>query len=94
MPLYRRLPKKGFTNARFKTTFSILNLSDLKVFNDGDEVDLEAAKAQKLVKKNATNLKILGSGDLDRKLTVKANRFSATARQKIEAAGGKIEEIK
>ena len=94
MPLYRRIPKKGFNNARFKTTYSILNLRDLKVFNDGDAVDLEAAKALKLVKKNAANLKILGTGDLDKKLTVKANRFSATARQKIEAAGGQIEEIK
>lgn len=94
MPLYRRLPKKGFTNARFKTTYSILNLNDLKVFNDGDEVDLDAAKTHRLVKKNASNLKILGSGDIDKKLTVKANRFSATAREKIEAAGGKIEEIK
>lgn len=93
MPLYRRLPKKGFSNARFKHTYSILNIRDFKVYNDGDVVDLDSARAKKLVKKNAWNLKILGSGDLNIKLTVKANKFSDTARRKIEEAGGKIEEI-
>lgn len=94
MPLYRRLPKKGFTNALFKTTYSILNVRDLETFNADEVVDLEAAKAKKLVKLKANNLKILGVGDLTKKLTVKANKFSATARQKIEAAGGVVEEIK
>lgn len=93
MPLYRRLPKKGFNNALFRKTYSILNVRDLKAFQDGETVDLESAKVRKLVKDNATNLKILGSGELKTKLTVRANRFSDTARQKIEAAGGVVEEI-
>ena len=70
------------------------NFRDLKVFSDGDEVTLHTAKTHKLVKDNATNLKVLGVGDLNMKLTVKANKFSATARQKIEAAGGTVEEIR
>lgn len=94
MPIYRRLPKKGFSNAPFKKTFTILNVRDLTTFGDGDEVDLEKAKAQKLINEKATNLKILGAGELNVKLTVKANKFSASARQKIEAAGGTVEEIK
>jgi large subunit ribosomal protein L15 len=93
MPLYRRLPKKGFTNARFMNIYTILNIRDLKEFEAGETVDLEAAKSRSLVKKNATNLKILGAGELEVKLTVKANRFSETARRKIEAAGGVAEEI-
>ena len=93
MPLYRRLPKKGFTNARFKSTFYILNIRDLKDYEAGDTVDLESAKSRNLVKKKASNLKILGVGELEVKLTVKANRFSETARRKIEAAGGVVEEI-
>ena len=93
MPLYRRMPKKGFTNALFKTTYTTINVRDLKVFAEGDQVDLAAVKEKNLVKRNAVNLKILGAGDLDTKLIVKANRFSETARQKIEAAGGTVEEI-
>lgn len=93
MPLYRRLPKKGFTNARFKKFYDILNIRDFKAFNDGEVVDLEAAKAKNLVKKNASELKVLGSGELSIKLTVKAKKFSETARRKIEEAGGKVEEI-
>jgi large subunit ribosomal protein L15 len=94
MPLYRRLPKKGFTNARFKTTYATLNVRDLKVFNEGDTVDLASAKAHKLLKKNASNLKVLGSGELNIKLKVKADRFSSSAREKIEKAGGVVEEIR
>jgi len=94
MPLYRRLPKKGFTNSLFKTTYSILNIWDLNQFNDGEVVDLDSAKVKKLIKQKAINLKILGVGECEKKLTVKANKFSATARQKIEAAGGVVEEIK
>ena len=93
MPLYRRLPKKGFSNHPFKKVFSIVNVRDLKVFKDGETVDLEAVKAHRLVKDNATNLKILGSGELGIKLTVKANKFSESARQKIESAGGAVEEL-
>jgi large subunit ribosomal protein L15 len=94
MPLYRRLPKKGFSNARFKTTFATINVRDLKVFQAGDTVDLESAKAQNLIKKNASNLKILGTGELGTTLTVRANRFTESARKKIEAAGGTIEEVR
>ncbi len=94
MPLYRRLPKKGFSNALFKKTYSIINLRDLSVFKDGDTVDLDAAKTHKLVKDNASNLKVLGSGEIDIKLTVRADMFSKSARSKIEAAGGQVEEIR
>ncbi len=92
MPLYRKLPKRGFTNALFKTVHAIVNVSDLeKAFPDGGEVDIEAAKAVNLVKKRAKSLKVLGKGELKVKLTVKADKVSASAREKIEAAGGSIE---
>lgn len=92
MPLYRKLPKRGFTNALFKTTHAIVNVSDLeKAFPQGGDVDIAAAKEVNLVKKRARSLKILGKGDLTVKLNVKADKVSATARAKIEAAGGSIE---
>jgi large subunit ribosomal protein L15 len=94
MPIIRRLPKKGFNNARFRTEYAILNVSDLeKVFEDGDEVSPEAAKAIGVMKKRDTLLKILGKGDVTKKLTVKAHRFSESARSKIEKAGGTVVEI-
>jgi large subunit ribosomal protein L15 len=92
MPLYRRQPKRGFTNAPFKVTYSSVNVGDLKDIADGESVDIEFLKASGLLRKNARRLKILGGGELNRKLKIKADRFSATARQKIEAAGGEIEE--
>ena len=90
LPLYRKLPKRGFKN-RFAVNYSIVNVSALNVFEDGAVVDLDALLAKKIVRKANDGLKVLGSGELTKKLTVKASVFSATAKEKIEAAGGKIE---
>lgn len=91
LPLYRKLPKRGFNNKRFATVYAIVNVDALNVFEDGAVVDLEALMAKKIVRKANDGLKILGGGELTKKLTVKASVFSATAKEKIEAAGGKIE---
>ena len=93
-PLYRRVPKRGFNNARFTTTYATINLSDLnKFFKDGDEVTPEILKERGIIKKQLDGIKVLGNGELEKKLTVKANRFSSTAITKIESAGGKVEVI-
>ena len=92
LPLYRKLPKRGFTN-RFAVNYSIVNVAALNKFEDGSVVDLEALIAAKIVRKPLDGLKVLGNGELTKKLTVKATVFSATAKEKIEAAGGKIEEV-
>lgn len=92
MPLYRRVPKRGFTNI-FKTEFSVLNVADLeRVFEAGTVVDAEALRDAGLVK-GRKKIKVLGNGDLSKKLTVHADKFSATAKSKIEAAGGTCQEI-
>jgi len=89
MPLYRRLPKRGFTNARFKVTFSIVNVAQLdKTFQDGDTVDAEAIRASHLVNAKTGPIKVLGGGELSKKLSVSVQGFSESARRKIEAAGG------
>ncbi|MDD7557549.1 MAG: 50S ribosomal protein L15 [Porphyromonas somerae] len=90
MPLYRRLPKRGFTNI-WGTTYTTLNVSDLNRFEDGQEVTAELLKEAGLIKKTNDGVKILGDGNLEKKLTVKANKFSKTAIEKIESAGGKAE---
>ena len=93
-PLYRRVPKRGFNNARFTTVYATINLSDLnKFFNDGDEVTPEILKERGIIKKQLDGIKVLGNGELEKKLTVKANRFSSSAVTKIESAGGKAEVI-
>ena len=92
LPLYRKLPKRGFKN-RFAVNYAIVNVGDLNKFEDGAVVDLEALLAAKLVRKELDGLKVLGNGELTKKLTVKATVFSATAKEKIEAAGGKTEEV-
>ena len=93
-PLYRRLPKRGFNNARFETKFATINLSDLNYyFNDGDVVTPEILKERGIIKKGLNGIKVLGNGELEKKLTIKANRFSSTAVTKIETAGGKVEVI-
>lgn len=92
LPLYRKLPKRGFKN-RFAVNYSIVNVAALNKFEDGAVVDLEALVAAKLVRKPLDGLKVLGNGELTKKLTVKATVFSATAKEKIEAAGGKTEEV-
>lgn len=91
LPLYRKLPKRGFNNARFAKVYAIVNVEALNVFEDGAVVDLDALLAKKIVRKANDGLKVLGGGELTKKLTVKASVFSATAKEKIEAAGGKIE---
>lgn len=92
-PLFRRIPKRGFSNARFKTVYAIINLSDLNNFEDGAIVTLELLREMGLVKKELSGLKVLGNGELTKKITVKANKFSDTALEKIEKIGGKAEVI-
>ena len=90
LPLYRKLPKRGFKN-RFAVNYAIVNVSDLNRFEDGAVVDLDALMAAKLVRKELDGLKVLGNGELTKKLTVNVAAFSASAKQKIEEAGGKAE---
>lgn len=92
-PLYRRIPKRGFSNKRFETKYAIINLTDLNKFNDGDVVTLESLKEKGIIKKELSGLKVLGDGELEKKLTIKANRFSSAAVTKIESKGGKAEVI-
>ena len=93
LPLYRKLPKRGFKN-HFATHYAIVNVSDLdKRFNDGDTVNLETLKAAGLIKKSLDGLKVLGNGEITKKLTVEAAIFSASAKEKIEAVGGKTEVV-
>jgi large subunit ribosomal protein L15 len=92
MPIYRRLPKRGFTNAVFRVSYSIVNVKDLAAaFPQGGSIDLAAVKHAQLVKKNASRLKVLGKGEIGVALTIKADRVSASAKTKIEAAGGSVE---
>ena len=93
LPLYRKLPKRGFKN-RFAVNYAIINVGDLNDrFENGAVVDMDALKAAKLVRKELDGVKILGNGEITKNLTVKATVFSATAKEKIEAAGGKTEEV-
>ena len=92
-PIYRQLPKRGFTNKMFKTVYANVNVEDLNVFEDGAVVDLEALMDKRIVRKENDGLKVLGGGELTKKLTVKAVKFSAAAKEKIEAAGGSVEEV-
>lgn len=94
IPLYRRLPKRGFTNSLFKKDYAIINLETLdKLFNDGDAVSMETLLEMGVIRKELNGLKVLGRGEITKKLTVKAAIFSASAKEKIEAAGGKAEVI-
>ena len=93
LPLFRRLPKRGFNNYEFRTEYAVVNVGDLNDFKDGSVIELKNLKESGLVKKEKDGIKILASGELTKKLTVKANKFSSTAKEKIENAGGKIEVI-
>ena len=90
LPLYRKLPKRGFNN-KFATVYATINVSDLNKFEDGATVNLEALVNAGIINKELDGLKVLGNGELTKKLTVEAKVFSATAKEKIEAAGGKAE---
>lgn len=92
MPLYRRLPKRGFTNINSKVIVGI-NVSALEAFEDGAVVTVEELLAKGIVKNPRDGVKILGNGELTKKLTVKANAFSQGAKSKIEALGGTVEEV-
>ena len=92
-PLYKRIPKRGFTNYTRKE-YAIVNVASLNVFEDGATVDFETLKAAGLLKKQLDGVKVLGCGELTKKLTVKANKFSATAKESIEKAGGSFIDYK
>lgn len=92
MPLYRRLPKRGFTN-RNSLDIEAINMSALEVFEDGAEVTIEALLEKKIIKSPKDGVKVLGNGTLTKKLTVKVNAFSESAKAKIEELGGKAEVI-
>ncbi len=92
MPLIRRVPKRGFSNARFKKEFEIVNLSTLeRVFEDGATINTEALIEKKVVKSVKDGVKILGKGELTKKFTVVVDKVSDSAKEKIETAGGKVE---
>ena len=92
MPLYRRLPKRGFVNI-FKKQWAIINVEDLNRFEDGTVVTPELLIQEGIIKKVLDGVKVLGDGDLEKKVTVRAHKFSQTATEKIESAGGKAEVI-
>ena len=93
LPLYRKLPKRGFNNYRFAAKYAVINVNDLNKFNDGDVVDCEALLANRVINKCFDGVKVLGEGELTKKLTVKAAIFSASAKEKIEAVGGTTEVV-
>lgn len=93
MPLFRRLPKRGFNNFNFATRYSIINVAQLDKFEDGTRVDSNALCLAGLIGKADDKVKILGQGELNRKLTVVAHKFSRSAKQKITSAGGEAEEM-
>ena len=93
LPLYRRLPKRGFTNAQFKVEYAVINMTDLNRFEDGAVITPELLKEMGLVKKQLSGIKVLGNGTLEKKVVVKANKFSAKAVEQIEKLGGKAEVI-
>ena len=93
LPLFRRLPKRGFSNAMFKKEYATINVSDLEKFEDGAVVTPELLKEMGILKKQLAGVKVFGNGELTKKLTVKAHKFSGSAVEKIEAIGGKAEVI-
>jgi large subunit ribosomal protein L15 len=93
MPLYRRVPKRGFNNKNFAKVYAEVNVSDLNRFENGVTVNEQLLKEQGLVNKVIDGISILGNGEINKKLTIQATRFTASAKQKIEAAGGKVEEV-
>lgn len=92
MPLIRRIPKRGFNNAEFKTKYAVVNLADLNSFEDGATVNETTLLEAKLIRGIYDGVKVLGNGELSKKLTVSVDKVSAAAREKIEKAGGSIVE--
>ena len=93
LPLYRRLPKRGFSNSDFKIRYATINVSDLNKFDDGTEVTPELLKDTGVLKNQLDGVKVLGNGEITKKLTVKAHKFSKSAVEKLEKCGCKIEVI-
>ena len=93
LPLFRRLPKRGFSNAKFKTRYAVINLSDLNRFEDGAVVSPELLREMGILKNQLDGVKVLGNGTLEKKLVVKAHKFSSVAKEQIEKLGGKAEVI-
>jgi len=93
LPLFKRLPQRGFSNAMFKKVYATINVSDLEKFDNGAVVTPELLKEMGILKKQLSGVKVLGNGELTKKITVKANKFSKSAIEKIEAQGGKAEVI-
>ena len=92
-PLFRRIAKRGFSNDMFKTEYAVINLSDLNKFEDGAVITPELLKEMGILKNQLDGVKVLGQGKLEKKLTVRANKFSNVAKREIEAKGGKAEVI-
>ncbi len=93
IPTYRRLPKRGFDNSRFATKYAIINIGDLNVFEDGAVINIVSLVENGMISKVFDGLKVLGDGEITKKVTVQAKNFSESAKAKIEAAGGKAEVI-
>jgi len=93
MPIFRRMPKRGFTNARFKKHYTLINVESLEAFEAGSVIDLTTVLDNGLARNTGGMLKVLGQGELTHGITVKAHKFSASAKSKIEAAGGTVEEL-
>ena len=93
LPLYRRLPKRGFTNDKFRTRYAVINLDELNRFEEGTVVTPALLKETGIIKKQLAGIKVLGTGKLEKKLTIQANKFSASALEKIQESGSKAEVI-
>ncbi len=92
MPIYRRLPKRGFTNI-FKKQVDVINIDRLELFENDDEIDMVLLKEKGLVRKNSKVIKLLGNGELTKKLTIKLNSISKSAQEKVQKAGGSFEAV-
>ncbi|KKM05664.1 hypothetical protein LCGC14_1751810 [marine sediment metagenome] len=92
-PALMRIPQRGFNNANFRRSYQVVNVADLEVFSDGERVDVAAMVAKSLIRPGGLDVKILGTGELTKKLTVEACAFSASAEKKIAAAGGSVERV-
>ena len=93
LPLYRRIPKRGFSNAKFKTRYAVINLGQLNVFEDGTVVTPALLKDTGIIKNQLDGIKVLGTGKLEKKITIQASKFSTSALEKIKEAGSKAEVI-